>query len=246
MQYLVARSDGLDFSFRVSCRAVLDAAWRFSLAGFDYGSNGGVAEFPATGCVVVVAHRQVNCSTTAGAGSDVSWVLTIGNQTSQSPVTSYATPAITSVRMQLVLSNGSLVSPADPVASLSQLSTEGGEVISISGANLGPAMPRSYISAVWYGLTSFLHICEPTVAFCCVDCYLCHAGSVSTLCWSRYGAGTAKYDLSNCTFTVPHSQIQCITVPGVGFGHLAQVRCVSLAASSLSLHTSLHFRSIVR
>ncbi len=58
-------------------------------AGFNYGSDGTVAEFPAVNCSVVVAHRQVNCTTTAGAGSDITWVLTIGNQTSQSPVTNY-------------------------------------------------------------------------------------------------------------------------------------------------------------
>jgi hypothetical protein len=57
--------------------------------GFDYGVNGGIAIFPAKDCVVVDAHHQVNCTTTEGAGVDISWVLTIGNQTSQSPVTSY-------------------------------------------------------------------------------------------------------------------------------------------------------------
>jgi hypothetical protein len=62
--------------------------------GFNYGANGELAEFPAVGCVVAEAHRLVNCTTTAGAGNDITWVLTIGNQTSQSPVTSYGCVAV--------------------------------------------------------------------------------------------------------------------------------------------------------
>jgi hypothetical protein len=61
----------------------------FCVPGYDYGVDGGIATFPATNCVVVDAHRQVNCTTTEGAGADISWILAIGNQTSQSPVTSY-------------------------------------------------------------------------------------------------------------------------------------------------------------
>jgi hypothetical protein len=56
---------------------------------FAYGNNGDEALFPAVRCVVVVAHTAIDCFTSAGAGFDIGWTLTIGNQTSQSPVTSY-------------------------------------------------------------------------------------------------------------------------------------------------------------
>jgi hypothetical protein len=208
----------------------LRSLFPLSLAGFDYGLNGAVAEFPAVNCSVVVAHRQVNCSTSAGAGYDMTWVLTIGDQTSQAPVTSYGwvplplcpfhhpapslptpsptvmfqevvsplvlaslcsvvfrVPEVTALEMGAVYENGSLARPFNAVAALSALSTEGGEVLLINGTNLGPAVPRSYVSAVWYT------------------------------------NGALLYSLNNCTFLVPHRQFQCVTVPGVGFGHLLQV-----------------------
>ena len=64
-------------------------------------------------------------------------------------------PRITALAMVLVRAgdgSGALVPPTDPVAALSLLSTEGGEVIRITGTNLGPALPRSYVTDVWYGL----------------------------------------------------------------------------------------------
>jgi hypothetical protein len=66
-----------------------------------------------------------------------------------------------------------------------------GEIIRITGTNLGPAMPRSYVSAVWYGI------------------------------------GVTRYDISNCTFTVPHQQLECVTLPGVGTGHFFQLTVLS-------------------
>ncbi len=44
------------------------------------------AVFRAQGCVVVEAHKQINCSTVPGAGSNIVWQLTINGLTSQSPV----------------------------------------------------------------------------------------------------------------------------------------------------------------
>ncbi len=55
--------------------------------------------------------------------------------------------------------NGTLTRPSNPVAALAALSTEGGEVVRINGTNLGPAMPRSYVSAVWCVLGWVLALC---------------------------------------------------------------------------------------
>ncbi len=72
--------------------------------------------------------------------------------------------------------------------SLSTLSTVGGELLRITGLNLGPATPRAYVSSVYYG--------NPSVG---------------------------KLVLNNCSFVTPHTQVECLTVPGVGTNHKMQV-----------------------
>lgn len=70
----------------------------FMLAADDalmYGLDGAVVMFPALSCVVSEAHTIINCSTAPGAGAGLSWVVTVGGQVSQAPVTSYAGPQIT-------------------------------------------------------------------------------------------------------------------------------------------------------
>jgi hypothetical protein len=112
-------------------------------------------QFPATNCVVVEAHRKINCTTTEGAGFSIVWVLTIGNQTSQSPTTSYKAPTITSLRMSQVLVSDVLVAASSPVTSLTSLATEGGEVIVLNGTDLGPSANRTLVNAVSFGGGSF-------------------------------------------------------------------------------------------
>ncbi len=92
----------------------------------SHGVHGWVFLCPAQ---VVEAHRQINCSTAPGAGSNLVWRLTIDGLTSQSPVTSYAPPSISQLRMVTVRNGDNLVPPVDPVLALSSLSTEGGETV---------------------------------------------------------------------------------------------------------------------
>ena len=54
-----------------------------------YGVDGGALVFPGRNCSVTTAHNTILCYTSEGAGSNLGWTLTIGNQTSQSPVTNY-------------------------------------------------------------------------------------------------------------------------------------------------------------
>jgi hypothetical protein len=65
-----------------------------------YGVDGGYVEFPGVSCSVVSPHLVVNCTTVPGAGSGLNWILAVGNQTSQSPVTSYMPPSIASFELQ--------------------------------------------------------------------------------------------------------------------------------------------------
>lgn len=64
-----------------------------------YLNNGQLVVFPAMLCNVIVAHAALNCTTSPGAGTGLNWVITVGNQTSQSPVTAYTPPSITSTTL---------------------------------------------------------------------------------------------------------------------------------------------------
>lgn len=66
-----------------------------------YGTNGDIATFPAINCSVVAAHVTVLCYTMPGAGYDLTWVLFVGNQTSQAPITAYSLPAIANVSVTM-------------------------------------------------------------------------------------------------------------------------------------------------
>ncbi len=107
------------------------------------------AQFMALGCVVAEAHRQINCTTAPGAGANVVWRLSIDGLTSQSPVTSYSPPGLRALTMQSVRSGEVMVPPMDPVAALTSLSTEGGEVLMLRGDNFGPAAPASFVDGAW-------------------------------------------------------------------------------------------------
>ena len=147
---LATYSTHLSVSSIVNASSAIVSSYGSTNNSFAYGANGAEALFPAVNCIVVVAHNVINCSTSAGAGFNIGWTLSIGNQTSQSPVTAYSTPTITDVRMVSMLVNGTTYNATDPIGNLTALSTEGGDVIQISGTNFGPAYPRSYISGVWY------------------------------------------------------------------------------------------------
>jgi hypothetical protein len=153
--------------------------------------------FPAVECTVVEAHRKINCTTTEGAGFGIVWLLTIGNQTSQSPTTSFAAPTVTSVRVAYLWVGGSRLQSTDPVTDLSRLSTEGGDVLLVNGTNLGPGDPRPLVDAVWYG------------------------------------SGGIRYNLASCAVLVPHTQLRCLSSPGVGSGHRLSIS-VMYQASSMS------------
>jgi hypothetical protein len=80
------------------------------------------------------------------------WRLTVDGLTSQSPVTSYAAPSLAQLSMVLVRDGDALVAPANGLAALGLLSTEGGELLRISGANFGPVAPASFVDRVWYAV----------------------------------------------------------------------------------------------
>lgn len=134
-----------------------------------YGLDGTTVTYPALNCSVVEDHVTVLCYSTEGAGNGLAWILTVGGQASQSPVTSYAIPNITNI--------GLATSTGVPLP-MSALDTRGLVYAVINGSNFGPVWPRAYVSSVMFG----------------------------------------PYNVPNCTMPIPHSQILCPIVPGVGVG----------------------------
>jgi hypothetical protein len=88
----------------------------------SYGPSG--VELLITECTLVVPHTQMNCSVIAGVGAAQPWFVTVGDQTSvvaSSATTSYAVPVVNSL-------SGAL-----------SMSTEGGEIVRLTGEQMGPA-----------------------------------------------------------------------------------------------------------
>ena len=144
-----------------------------------YGKDGG-KEYTATECVLVTPHTKIRCNTVFGAGSGLSWTVVVDTLQSEAPSTSYAAPLITGFA-------GAAVSGA--------ASTLGGQQITLTGTNFGPA---DGAISVFNGMST--------------------PGSMpyDFLEWVKYGPVTGQeYTATNCT-TVSHTAISCLTAPGAG------------------------------
>ena len=99
------------------------------LGAVTYGPGGN--EFKAN-CSVTVAHVEITCRMAPGTGRALTWVVTVGNQTSarSAQTTSYAAPSIASV------------------APSTDLATGGGTVVRVVGANFGLLAPASVLQVL--------------------------------------------------------------------------------------------------
>ena len=106
------------------------------------------AVFDATSCFMSVSHVELTCEMGAGVGSRLLWTVTIANQTSTNPRTSYREPVIDS--MGVLLSNGSVTSAE---AHLTELATSGGDTMVFYGNYFGPVDPNLVSKAVGVSVT---------------------------------------------------------------------------------------------
>ena len=82
----------------------------------------------------------------------------------------FSVPSITSLSMVSMLVNGTLTSVSNGTSGLLMMSTEGGEIIRVTGSNFGPAFPRSYVSYVRYGLSYSMSNCTFVTAHSVIEC----------------------------------------------------------------------------
>jgi hypothetical protein len=125
------------------------ALWDKPTTNATIGDERGVITFvPSSACSMTIPHKELVCTSTAGAGADLQWVITVDGQVSTFPITGYGRPRITSV----VASNG--VSP------VTAASTDGQDVILLKGQNFGPRLNCAaggadpclgYVQSVRYG-----------------------------------------------------------------------------------------------
>lgn len=100
-----------------------------------YGEDGKEFKTSAS-CAVTVAHREVQCLTTEGAGRGLKWEIVVDRQVSVAPTTYYDVPTISAV--------------TGPGAK--DASTDGGDVVVIHGNNFGPPH-TTFLESVTYGPT---------------------------------------------------------------------------------------------
>jgi hypothetical protein len=100
--------------------------------------------FHAHHCAVTRDHVELQCSLGPGVGVRSQWTVTIANQSSSNPQSSYRRPVVAS--LGLVVDNGSLVYAPDP--RLLALTTTGGQTLVFRGESFGPRQPRLPVTAV--------------------------------------------------------------------------------------------------
>ncbi|KAA0161835.1 hypothetical protein FNF31_03620 [Cafeteria roenbergensis] len=126
--------------------------------------------FEAANCFIFTAHTMLKCRTAPGAGKVLEWHASIAGQTSVDPVTGYGRPLIEAV------------GAPGGAAYAQSLSTDGGETIELSGANLGPsADPGPFLDWVRYGPTGGEYMAT--------NCSLDGAGHVKLTCLTAAGVG---------------------------------------------------------
>lgn len=131
-----------------------------------YGPTG--IEYTAQACNVTKSHSQITCLTTSGVGGQLLWIVEVGHQASETPTTSYGKPTITHVQ------------------GANAARTEGGQVVTINGTNLGSLeeSPGS-IDSVTYGRLDMNRL----LWYKAVDCKVVDA-HVAIQCRTAPGVGT--------------------------------------------------------
>lgn len=116
--------------------------------------------YPSSQCVVR-SHTVMDCTTTAGVGSDLQWTATVAGLSSDAfAAGSHAAPFIASVTVTTQEANGAMA-------------TSGNEVVTLSGVDLGPADASRNTPVVTYGPTGAEYTateCIVTVAHRTVAC----------------------------------------------------------------------------
>jgi hypothetical protein len=119
----------------------VDAGEWANVVGAVYESEGleglGGIAYVASECVVTVSHMTMECSSVAGVGAGHRWSLQVGNQTGAASdagvVTSYARPSIWYFNAEAQDSPG--------------LSTDGSDMVTITGSQFGPVHSMNNVSA---------------------------------------------------------------------------------------------------
>lgn len=116
----------------------------------SYGVTG--YDFNATQCSVTVPHTQLTCNTVVGAGAGLTYKVIIDGQLNTVPTADYAPPAISGV------------------AGMTDASTDGGDVVVISGSQFST---QKWLEAVTYGITGTEFAaagCTVTIAHSQITC----------------------------------------------------------------------------
>ena len=90
-------------------------------------------------------HTGMVCTMGVGVGGRLSWSVTIGNQSSANPRTSYRRPVITGMAVRLVGSTATTTS----TAALHNLTTAGGDMLVFFGEYFGPSTTPVVATGRW-------------------------------------------------------------------------------------------------
>ena len=155
------------------------------LQNVTYGKTGN--EFVASGCTLTQPHVQITCLTVVGAGSGLSWFVTINGQRSVAPSTNYGRPII-----------DSFSGPGS-----SNANTDGGDAVILTGRFF--SVP-AFLGVVTYGPTGLDYTatnCQVTQDHVQITCYTV-PGTGRTLYWVvTVGGQTSDISLSSTSYAAP-------------------------------------------
>jgi cysteine-rich repeat protein len=140
----------------------------YRIVGFDR-----EVRFEAANCFIVEPHSMLKCQTVPGAGKILEWMVSVASQPSVDPVTGYGRPVV-----ETVSSSGEVNTQA--------LSTDGGQRVELTGANLGPLnQPGPFLDWIRYGPTGGEYLAK--------NCSLLGTGHTKLQCWTVPGVGSGPH-----------------------------------------------------
>ncbi|KAA0154911.1 hypothetical protein FNF29_02052 [Cafeteria roenbergensis] len=177
-------------------------SWLSVVSGSVVYSNGDGVAYSAGNCSVSTPHTAIQCDSVVGYGGSLAWVVALDGRPSEVfSGGSYEPPVITALNVTVAgavdTGEGGDVSGASSTAHA--MSTRGGELVIMRGSGFGPA--GTVVSAV-YAAPGYDGISSATAN-------TPSAGSVG-----------GPYAGRTCFVAIAHSEVHCVTAPGVGSGLL--------------------------
>ena len=184
-----------------------------------YGATG--REYVAKDCRVVESHTTIRCTTAVGVGYNLQWVVNVGNLTSETPTTTYASPSIFEAHVVSSEEAAEECAIAGACHNRTTARTQGGDFLVLFGGNFG-SIEEDAVASITYGkvaqTTGVPALCEPP-ACPCEEYIAALQPYMAQLALSE----AWQYSTAECSVIQDHEVVVCTMPSGVGHCMLVQI-----------------------